>query len=50
MLVAIACVTIAMAVSAHNILHLPPVLGMMTGLGYAASIYVHFLVNSNAFG
>jgi len=25
--------TIAMAVSAHNFLHLPPVLGMMTGLG-----------------
>jgi Na+/H+ antiporter NhaD/arsenite permease-like protein len=27
-------VTIAMAVSAHNFLHLPPVLGMMTGLGF----------------
>jgi len=27
-------VTIAMAVSAHNILHLPPVIGMMTGLGF----------------
>jgi NhaD family Na+/H+ antiporter len=26
--------TIAMAVSAHNILHLPPVIGMMTGLGF----------------
>ncbi len=26
-------VTIIMAVSAHNFLHLPPVLGMMTGLG-----------------
>ncbi|HIA07937.1 MAG TPA: sodium:proton antiporter [Chromatiaceae bacterium] len=26
-------VTIAMAVSAHNFLHMPPVLGMMTGLG-----------------
>jgi Na+/H+ antiporter NhaD/arsenite permease-like protein len=26
-------VTIAMAVSYHNFLHLPPVLGMMTGLG-----------------
>ncbi len=26
-------VTIVMAVSAHNFLHLPPVLGMMTGLG-----------------
>jgi Na+/H+ antiporter NhaD/arsenite permease-like protein len=27
-------ITIAMAVSAHNILHLPPVIGMMTGLGF----------------
>jgi len=27
-------VTIVMAVSAHNFLHLPPVLGMMTGLGF----------------
>ena len=26
-------VTISMAVSAHNFLHLPPVIGMMTGLG-----------------
>ncbi len=26
-------VTIAMAVSSHNFLHLPPVLGMMTGMG-----------------
>ncbi len=26
-------ITIAMAVSTHNFLHLPPVLGMMTGLG-----------------
>ncbi|NRB71585.1 MAG: sodium:proton antiporter NhaD [Xanthomonadales bacterium] len=26
--------TISMAVSAHNLLHLPPVLGMMTGLGF----------------
>ncbi|HHJ13074.1 MAG TPA: sodium:proton antiporter [Gammaproteobacteria bacterium] len=26
--------TITMAVSAHNFLHLPPVLGMMTGLGF----------------
>jgi Na+/H+ antiporter NhaD/arsenite permease-like protein len=27
-------VTIAMAVSMHNVLHLPPVVGMMTGLGF----------------
>ena len=27
-------ITISMAVSAHNFLHLPPVLGMMTGLGF----------------
>ncbi len=26
--------TIAMAVSSHNFLHMPPVLGMMTGLGF----------------
>jgi len=27
-------ITITMAVSAHNFLHLPPVIGMMTGLGF----------------
>ena len=31
--VALFVLTIVMAVSAHNFLHLPPVLGMMTGLG-----------------
>jgi Na+/H+ antiporter NhaD/arsenite permease-like protein len=31
--VALFLVTIVMAVSAHNFLHLPPVMGMMTGLG-----------------
>jgi len=31
--VALFIVTIVMAVSAHNFLHMPPVLGMMTGLG-----------------
>ncbi|MES9904505.1 MAG: sodium:proton antiporter NhaD, partial [Sedimenticola sp.] len=31
--VALFILTITMAVSAHNFLHLPPVLGMMTGLG-----------------
>ncbi len=35
-------VTIAMAVSAHNFLHLPPVLGMMTGLGLL-KFYGYFL-------
>ncbi len=35
-------VTIAMAVSAHNFLHLPPVLGMMTGLGFL-KLYSYFL-------
>lgn len=34
--------TIAMAVSAHNFLHLPPVLGMMTGLGLL-KIYGYFI-------
>ncbi len=32
--VALFILTIIMAVSAHNFLHLPPVLGMMTGLGF----------------
>ncbi len=32
--VALFVVTIAMAVSMHNFLHLPPVVGMMTGLGF----------------
>jgi len=34
--------TIVMAVSAHNFLHLPPVLGMMTGLGLL-KLYSYFL-------
>jgi Na+/H+ antiporter NhaD/arsenite permease-like protein len=34
--------TIVMAVSAHNFLHLPPVLGMMTGLGLL-KVYGYFL-------
>jgi len=34
--------TIAMAVSAHNFLHLPPVLGMMTGLGFL-KLYGYYL-------
>lgn len=34
--------TIAMAVSAHNLLHLPPFLGMMTGLGLL-NVYGYFL-------
>jgi NhaD family Na+/H+ antiporter len=34
--------TITMAVSAHNFLHLPPVLGMMTGLGIL-KVYGYFL-------
>ncbi|HEB59183.1 MAG TPA: sodium:proton antiporter [Gammaproteobacteria bacterium] len=35
-------VTIVMAVSAHNFLHLPPVLGMMTGLGFL-KLYGYYL-------
>jgi NhaD family Na+/H+ antiporter len=35
-------ITIAMAVSAHNFLHLPPVLGMMTGLALL-KLYGYFL-------
>jgi len=44
--------TIALTVSLHNFLHLPPVLGMMTGLGLL-KLYGHFLhrhdVLSNGF-
>jgi len=32
--VALFLLTIVMAVTAHNVLHLPPVIGMMTGLGF----------------
>lgn len=35
-------VTISMAVAAHNFLHLPPVLGMMTGLGLL-KLYGYYL-------
>ena len=35
-------VTIIMAVSAHNFLYLPPVLGMMTGLGFL-KLYSYYL-------
>ena len=41
-------VTIAMAVSAHNILHLPPVLGMMTGLGLL-KLYGYYLKRRDGF-
>ena len=41
-------VTIAMAVSAHNVLHLPPVLGMMTGLGFL-KLYGYYLKRRQAF-
>ncbi len=41
-------VTIAMAVSAHNVLHLPPVLGMMTGLGLL-KLYGYYLKRRDAF-
>ncbi|MFQ6006869.1 MAG: sodium:proton antiporter NhaD [Woeseia sp.] len=40
-------VTIAMAVSAHNLLHLPPVLGMMTGLGLL-KLYGYYLKRRDA--
>ncbi len=39
--------TIAMAVSAHNFLHLPPVLGMMTGLGFL-KFYGYYLKRRSA--
>ena len=41
--------TVAMAVSAHNFLHLPPVLGMMTGLGLL-KLYGYYLKRRENFG
>ena len=41
-------VTIAMAVSYHNFLHLPPVLGMMTGLGLL-KLYSYYLQRRDHF-
>lgn len=35
-------ITISMAVSAHNFLHIPPVIGMMTGLGFL-KLYGYFI-------
>ncbi len=40
--------TIAMAVSAHNFLHLPPVMGMMTGLGFL-KLFGYYLKRRNNF-
>ena len=40
--------TIALAVSFHQFLHLPPVLGMMTGLG-VLKMYGYFLANRDNF-
>jgi len=40
--IALFLLTIAMAVCAHNFLHLPPVVGMMTGLGFL-KIYGYIL-------
>jgi Na+/H+ antiporter NhaD/arsenite permease-like protein len=45
--VALFVVMIVMAVSAHNFLHLPPVLGMMTGLGLL-KFYGYYLKRSGA--
>lgn len=41
-------VTIAMAVCAHNFLHLPPVLGMMTGLGFL-KLYGYYLTRRSQY-
>ena len=40
--------TISMAVSAHNFLHLPPVLGMITGLGFL-KLYGYYLKRRSQF-
>lgn len=45
--IALFLVTIAMAVSFHNFLHLPPVLGMMTGLGLLKLYGYHLKIRSN---
>ena len=47
--VALFLLTIAMAVSAHSFLHLPPVLGMMTGLGML-KLYGYYLKRRDDFG
>jgi NhaD family Na+/H+ antiporter len=41
-IIALFLLTIATAVSFHNFLHLPPVIGMMTGLGYLG-VFGYFL-------
>jgi Na+/H+ antiporter NhaD/arsenite permease-like protein len=46
MVVALFGVTITMAVSFHNFLHLPPVLGMMTGLGFLKLYGYHLKLRS----
>jgi Na+/H+ antiporter NhaD/arsenite permease-like protein len=40
--------TIGLAVSAHNFLHLPPVIGMMTGLGFL-KLFGYYLKRRNHF-
>lgn len=47
MVVGLFILTIVMAVSAHNFLHLPPVLGMMTGLGFL-KFYGYYLKRRDA--
>ena len=42
MVVGLFVLTIAMAVATHNVLHLPPVIGMMTGLGFL-KLYGYYL-------
>ena len=46
--VALFILTIGMAVSAHNFLHLPPVIGMMTGLGFL-KLFGYYLKRRNNF-
>ena len=45
--IALFLVTIAMAVAFHSVLHLPPVLGMMTGLGFL-KFFGYFLQRAEA--
>ena len=46
MVVLLFIITIIMAVSAHSFLHLPPVVGMMTGLGFLKLFGYHLKLHS----
>lgn len=47
MVVALFIMTISLAVSMHNFLHMPPVIGMMTGLGFLKLFGYYLKLRSN---